>query len=965
MKRANGKRVRSRGFTQRLEERLAFAAEPIGDPLLVNDFLAGAQRAVPDTMAVASGAAGSVVVFEGRGLDDRNGVYARRFDADGAALGDSFAVNTTTTGGQHTPSVAMADDGGFVIAWAGRGIGDKSGVFFQRYDATGATVGDETLVNTTVGGVQSDPAVALQADGSIVVAWQGPVDGDAVAVGMRRFDADGVAIGDEVRVNTTTDDDQVAPAIAALGDGEFVIGWQSRHQDGSGWGLFAQRFAADGASIEGEIELASTSEGDQSGLALAAGEDDGFVAAWQTLTDASGWDVAARQFTSDGVADGDQIALADETADNQTDVAIAVADDGLWLTAWTDTAPDGAGPEVVARARDADGGTNDPIVVNSDLSGENSGRQSGAAIAIHDEAALIVWSGQSGADGSGVRLQQYELDLTDNGTPAAPQLAEIDDQSVAAGALMEVLVTATDPNPRDDLTFTLDVDNSPAGATIEQIDEGSAVVRWTPTDADQGQAVSFRVIVTDDGVTPLADTEEFTATVDGVIDLVALSQAITDSGAQFFGAGWCPVCTEQKELFEDGSQFLPFIEVTNPDRTTNQIGVDNNITSFPTWVFADGSRLEGLQSIETLMERTGVTARTADAPFLTEVPDQTLLVGSPLHVSLDGYDAQGRALTYTVESDNPDVSAEILTGNRSLRIDVAGYGDMVFELFEQRAPRPTSRVIELAEDDFYDDIIFHRIIDDFVIQGGDPTGTGGGGSTLGDFDDQFHPDLQHNRTGLLSFAKTSDDTNDSQFFITEGEDTVSLRNLDFNHSVFGVLVEGEANRAAISETATDAGDRPLIDVVMNSVDVFDDTENAVLFLKAADGATGSANITVTVEDADGVTTQRTFRLDLEADTRNARPYLEDINPVVAEVNTAAQFRLTAIDVEGDPVVFQATDASGIGATVTVDAEGLVTVIPPANFEGMMQVEVRTAASSARLNNDPDVQIVDVVFFENN
>ena len=123
---------------------------------------------------------------------------------------------------------------------------------------------------------------------------------------------------------------------------------------------------------------------------------------------------------------------------------------------------------------------------------------------------------------------------------------------------------------------------------------------------------------------------------------------------------------------------------------------------------------------------------------------------------------------------------------------------MVFQLFEDKAPRPTGRVIELAQDGFYDGIIFHRVIKDFVIQGGDPTGTGTGGSTLGDFDDQFHVDLQHNREGLLSYAKSTDDTNDSQFFVTLG----ATRHLDFNHSIFGILTEGYHVLEAIGNTAT-------------------------------------------------------------------------------------------------------------------------------------------------------------------
>ena len=89
-------------------------------------------------------------------------------------------------------------------------------------------------------------------------------------------------------------------------------------------------------------------------------------------------------------------------------------------------------------------------------------------------------------------------------------------------------------------------------------------------------------------------------------------------------------------------------------------------------------------------------------------------------------------------------------------------------------------------------------------------------------------------------AKSGDDTNNSQFFITEGP----RRHLDFNHSIFGILVEGEAVRERISNVATGPDDRPITDVVMESVESFTDTQNAVLMLKAPEGATGAVDITV-------------------------------------------------------------------------------------------------------------------------
>ncbi len=282
---------------------------------------------------------------------------------------------------------------------------------------------------------------------------------------------------------------------------------------------------------------------------------------------------------------------------------------------------------------------------------------------------------------------------------------------------------------------------------------------------------------------------------------------------------------------------------------------------------------------------------------LAAIDNQAVAAGSPLHIPLNGLDPAGGQLTFSVESSDPLVTAEVLTGNRSLRIQVDDFGVMTFELFESRAPRPTARIIELAESGFYDDLIFHRVIDNFMIQGGDPTGTGSGGSTLGDFDDQYHVDLQHNRSGLLSMAKSTDDTNDSQFFITEG----ATRHLDYNHSIFGLLTEGEDVREAISEVATGLQDRPNTDVVMHHVEVFDDLENGVLMLSAAEGTSGTATITVTVSDGSGNEASRSFDVTVGADTSvyaDANPFLNDIAPVRMEANSVTSVQLTAQDADG-------------------------------------------------------------------
>jgi cyclophilin family peptidyl-prolyl cis-trans isomerase len=358
-----------------------------------------------------------------------------------------------------------------------------------------------------------------------------------------------------------------------------------------------------------------------------------------------------------------------------------------------------------------------------------------------------------------------------------------------------------------------------------------------------------------------------------------------------------------------------------------------------------------------------VTSKASAAPKFKTIPDTTLLAGSPLHLALDGSDSSGQSLTYTVTTSDSLVSAKILKGNRSLRIKVTGFGEMVFELFDRRAPRATNRIVQLADEGFYNGVTFHRIINDFVIQGGDPTGTGAGGSSRPNFDDQFHIDLQHNRTGLLSMAKSEDDTNDSQFFITEG----AQRHLDFNHTIFGVLVEGEDVRQRISNVAVDASDRPVERVVMESVKRFKDAENAVLMLKAPEGQTGAVDVTVTVRNLDGREFSQTFRVNVVPDTVDSPPFLADIPKLRTKVDTAMTYQLKAIDVEGDASFFLDQDTlSGNGLSVpvlapedltySVDFEtGLLTITPTNGLEGNFGIAVATALT----NGAVDYQVVDV------
>lgn len=158
-------------------------------------------------------------------------------------------------------------------------------------------------------------------------------------------------------------------------------------------------------------------------------------------------------------------------------------------------------------------------------------------------------------------------------------------------------------------------------------------------------------------------------------------------------------------------------------------------------------------------------------------------------------------------------------------------GDVTIELFEERAPNTVENFVGLAtggkewtdpETDetvdgrpLYDDVPFHRVIEGFMIQTGDPLGTGRGGPGY-TFEDEFHPELRHDGPGTVSMANRGPDTNGSQFFITLD----ATPHLDDRHSVFGEVVEGMDVVNEIGSVSTDAQDRPTEDILLESVRIY-------------------------------------------------------------------------------------------------------------------------------------------------
>lgn len=150
-----------------------------------------------------------------------------------SAVGPEFKVNSTTGPAQTFPFVAMTPAGASVVVWTSAGQdGDSTGVYAQRYDTIGVSQGSEFRVNTYTTSQQENPVIAIDATGEFVVAWSSlGQDGSDWGVYAQRFNAAGVSQGSEFRVNTYTTGNQSGPSIAMDADGDFVITWSSLGQE--------------------------------------------------------------------------------------------------------------------------------------------------------------------------------------------------------------------------------------------------------------------------------------------------------------------------------------------------------------------------------------------------------------------------------------------------------------------------------------------------------------------------------------------------------------------------------------------------------------------------------------------------------------------------------------------------------------------------------------------------------------
>ena len=409
------------------------AQSPAAAPqFIVNTTTADAQ-VQPAASVAPSG--NFVVVWKGFVPPADSMLFARRFDVFGAPASGEFQVESTpaNSGEESYPSVAMDGSGNFVVAWEADDQ-DYGGIFARRFDASGTAQGLQFQVNTYSTAYQYSPSVARNASGNFVVVWQSYQDGGGYGIYGQRFDAAGAAQGGEFRVNTYTTGDQAYPSVAMSAAGAFVVVWESGTQDGSGDGVFAQRFDASGAPAGSEFRVNVTTASDQRDPRVAMDSSGRFAVVWRNdAPGSSSTSIRGRRFDAAGVPQGGEILVTLATSGFAVQPDVTMDGAGNFAAVWRKGAIFGQRFDASGRRLGSEFqvGTSSPLATTYPrISGNDAGN------------FVVAWSGNDGG-GYGVEARRLER--------AGAGVMEVDESStvvvraptVAGNRVLEVGETVT------------------------------------------------------------------------------------------------------------------------------------------------------------------------------------------------------------------------------------------------------------------------------------------------------------------------------------------------------------------------------------------------------------------------------------------------------------------------------------------------------------------------------------------
>ncbi len=306
-----------------------------------------------------------IVAWFAVGTEDSAGVFAQRYNSDGTPNGSNFLVNTFLTSSQKEPSVAMDNNGNFVISWESKtqeGEANYYGVFAQRYNSSGAPqiptgCGDtipvcdtntgEFLVNTSTTGNQKNSAVGMDSTGNFVITWEGVATGDTSGgIFAQKYYSDGSPNGSNFLVNTYTGSTQTSPSVSMNSSGVFVIAWAGPGNGDSSslGGVFAQKYSSDGSTNGTNFKVNSYTTGTQANVSVSIDGGGNFVVAWSgpgvgdgdvIVTPATVGGIFAQRFLNSGTENGSNFKVNTYITSTQALPSVAMDSSGNFVISWS------------------------------------------------------------------------------------------------------------------------------------------------------------------------------------------------------------------------------------------------------------------------------------------------------------------------------------------------------------------------------------------------------------------------------------------------------------------------------------------------------------------------------------------------------------------------------------------------------------------------------------------------------
>jgi cyclophilin family peptidyl-prolyl cis-trans isomerase len=367
------------------------------------------------------------------------------------------------------------------------------------------------------------------------------------------------------------------------------------------------------------------------------------------------------------------------------------------------------------------------------------------------------------------------------------------------------------------------------------------------------------------------------------------------------------------------------------------------------------------------------------APVISPIANVTVPAGKSLIIPITATVTNGRPLTYTITGTTNAMAIVVHTNDPFWKLNVAqacapnapgsfqtpfrgglatvtNVGDMTFMLFPEYAPNTVSIFQGLSDSGFYNtNTIFHRVINGFIIQGGDPLTNGTGGLVF-QYNDEFNPQAIFSGNGQLALANSGENTDGSQFFVTEAP----YRYGDFQYTIFGQLVRGFNVLTNIENTPVDSNDRPLANEIITQASMVPDTADTVITLVATNAAGVSNKVTVVADDGAGGRATNTFvAISITDSNSNNQPFFfgNIVTNTVAPVNKTVTNILNALELDSEQLYWWASWTAGSVSGVTTNSvlksltynvtnsggQLQFYVTPPTNFAG--QVECQFVVSS--------------------